>query len=103
METIIENAEELNTTVPSPEETVSEETLSTNITRLADETTEPSPVHANALKVPNDPKDTKDLTKPATQQPPAYMPLPNTETTSRPIFLSRIRPGFWDLPEISFG
>ena len=97
MNTIIENAEDLNITAPSPEETVSEATLTTNIARLADETTEPSPV-----KTPKVPKGPKAPAKPTSQQPPAYMPLPNTETTSGPIFLSRIRRGFWDLPEISF-
>ena len=97
MTTIIENAEDLNITAPSPEETVSEATLTTNIARLADETTEPSPV-----KTPKVPKGPKAPAKPTSQQPPAYMPLPNTETTSGPIFLSRIRRGFWDLPEISF-
>lgn len=97
MNTIIENAEDLNITAPSPEETVSEATLTTNIARLADETTEPSPV-----KTPKVPKGPKAPAKPTAQQPPAYMPLPNTETTSDPIFLSRIRRGFWDLPEISF-
>ena len=97
MNTIIENAEDLNITAPSPEETVSEATLTTNIARLADETTEPSPV-----KTPKVPKGPKVPAKPTPQQPPAYMPLPNTETTSGPIFLSRIRRGFWDLPEISF-
>lgn len=97
MNTIIENAEDLNITAPSPEETVSEATLTTNIARLADETTEPSPV-----KTPKVPKGPKAPAKPTPQQPPAYMPLPNTDTTSGPIFLSRIRRGFWDLPEISF-
>lgn len=97
MNTIIENAEGLNITAPSPEETVSEATLTTNIARLADETTEPSPV-----KTPKVPKGPKAPAKPTPQQPPAYMPLPNTKTTSGPIFLSRIRRGFWDLPEISF-
>lgn len=97
MNTIIENVEDLNITAPSPEETVSEATLTTNIARLADETTEPSPV-----KTPKVPKGPKAPAKPTPQQPPAYMPLPNTETTSSPIFLSRIRRGFWDLPEISF-
>lgn len=97
MNTIIENAEDLNITAPSPEETVSEATLTTNIARLADETTEPSPV-----KIPKGPKGPKVPAKPTPQQTPAYMPLPNTETTSGPIFLSRIRRGFWDLPEISF-
>ena len=97
MNTIIENVEDLNITAPSPEETVSEATLTTNIARLADETTEPSPV-----KTPKVPKGPKAPAKPTSQQPPAYMPLPNTETTSGPIFLSRIRRGFWDLPEISF-
>ena len=97
MNTIIENAEDLNITAPSPEETVSEATLTTNIARLADETTEPSPA-----KTPKVPKGPKAPAKPTPQQPPAYMPLPNTETTSGPIFLSRIRRGFWDLPEISF-
>lgn len=102
MDTIIENAEGLNITAPSPEETVSEATLTTNIARLADETTEPSPVPAKGPRNPNDFKGPKAPAKPTPQQPPAYMPLPNTETTSSPIFLSRIRPGFWDLPEISF-
>ena len=97
MNTIIENVEDLNITAPSPEETVSEATLTTNIARLADETTEPSPV-----KTPKVPKGLKAPAKPTPQQTPAYMPLPNTETTSGPIFLSRIRRGFWDLPEISF-
>ena len=97
MNTIIENAEDLNITAPSPEETVSEATLTTNIARLADETTEPSPV-----KTPKGPKGPKAPAKPTPQQPPANMPVPNTETTSGPIFLSRIRRGFWDLPEISF-
>ena len=97
MNTIIENVEDLNITAPSPEETVSEATLTTNIARLADETTEPSPVKTHKV-----PKGPKVPAKPTPQQPPAYMPLPNTETTSGPIFLSRIRRGFWDLPEISF-
>ena len=97
MTTIIENAEDLNITAPSPEETVSEATLTTNIARLADETTEPSPV-----KTPKVPKGPKAPAKPTPQQTPAYMLLPNAETTSGPIFLSRIRRGFWDLPEISF-
>ena len=97
MNTIIENVEDLNITAPSPEETVSEATLTTNIARLADETTEPSPV-----KTPKGPKGPKAPAKPTPQQTPAYMPLPNTETTSGPLFLCRIRRGFWDLPEISF-
>ena len=40
----------------------------------------------------------------ATSRPATYMPLTSADEdgTSKPIFLSRIRPGFWDLPEIAF-
>lgn len=40
----------------------------------------------------------------ATSRPATYMPLASADEdgASKPIFLSRIRPGFWDLPEIAF-
>lgn len=40
----------------------------------------------------------------ATSRPATYMPLTSADEdgASKPIFLSRIRPGFWDLPEIAF-
>lgn len=40
----------------------------------------------------------------ATSRPATYMPLTSADKdgASKPIFLSRIRPGFWDLPEIAF-
>ena len=40
----------------------------------------------------------------ATSRPATYMPLASSDEdgASKPIFLSRIRPGFWDLPEIAF-
>ena len=40
----------------------------------------------------------------ATSRPATYMPLTSADKdgASKPIFLSRIRPGFWDIPEIAF-
>lgn len=37
-----------------------------------------------------------------TRHPTTYMPLPDNDNNSTPIFLNRIRTGFWDLPEIAF-
>ncbi|MDD5839229.1 MAG: hypothetical protein PUC94_04170 [Bacteroidales bacterium] len=122
MEIVIENIPNLNAPAPAPEDTVAAEALVTNIDRLADESANeaapavpaatvpatalaaneaaeanPEPAAATAEAVPV-------ATTEATPEAATYMPLASADEdgASKPIFLSRIRPGFWDLPEIAF-
>ncbi len=125
MEIVIENLPNLNAPAPAPEDTVAAEALVTNIDRLADESpneaapavpaatvpaaalaaneaaeANPEPAAATAEAVPA----TATEAAQATSRPATYMPLASADEdgASKPIFLSRIRPGFWDLPEIAF-
>lgn len=127
MEIVIENIPNLNAPAPAPEDTVAAEALVTNIDRLADESpneaapavpaatvpatalaaneaaeANPEPAAATAEAVPATATESRAIQ--ATSRPATYMPLASADEdgASKPIFLSRIRPGFWDLPEIAF-
>lgn len=119
MEIVIENLPGLNDVAPAPEETVAEEALATNIDRLADEVTTQqaeaaAPAESAGQVRPTESagqvrqvgqvrldQQTVQQTQP-THHPATYMPLPDNDNNSTPIFLNRIRTGFWDLPEIAF-
>lgn len=121
MEIVIENIPNLNAPAPAPEDTVAAEALVTNIDRLADESPNEAAPAVPAATVPAtalaaneaaeanpEPAAATAEAVPATATEAAiaatYMPLTSADEdgASKPIFLSRIRPGFWDLPEIAF-
>ena len=127
MEIVIENLPNLNAPAPAPEDTVAAEALVTNIDRLADESPNEAAPAVPAATVPATTVPAATLAAneaaEANPEPPAeataeavpaattmaasaatYMPLASADEdgASKPIFLSRIRPGFWDLPEIAF-
>lgn len=120
MEIVIENLPNLNAPAPAPEDTVAAEALATNIDRLADESPNEATPAAPAATAPAAalaatetnpepaaeavPAATAPAAAQATSRPATYMPLTSADEdgVSKPIFLSRIRPGFWDLPEIAF-
>ena len=118
MEIVIENIPNLNAPAPAPEDTVAAEALVTNIDRLADESpneaapavpaaTVPAAALAAAEANPEPAAATAEAVPAATTMAASaatYMPFTSAdeEGASKPIFLSRIRPGFWDLPEIAF-
>ena len=130
MEIVIENLPNLNAPAPAPEDTVAAEALVTNIDRLADESPNEAAPAVPAATVPatalaaNEAAEanpepaaavpatateaataaTESAAAQATSRPATYMPLASADEdgASKPIFLSRIRPGFWDLPEIAF-
>lgn len=120
MEIVIENLPNLNAPAPAPEDTVAAEALVTNIDRLADESPNEAAPAVPAATVPAtavpaaalaaneaaeaNPEPAASAVTEATPEPATYMPLTSADEdgASKPIFLSRIRPGFWDLPEIAF-
>lgn len=119
MEIVIENIPNLNDPAPAPEDTVAAEALATNIDRLADENPNEAAPAVPAATVPvtalaateaaeaaiaATSATTESAAAQATSRPATYMPLASADKdgASKPIFLSRIRPGFWDLPEIAF-
>ena len=117
MEIVIENLPNLNAPAPAPEDTVAAEALVTNIDRLADESPNEAAPAVPAATVPAVATEaasaateatpeaaTESPAAQATSRPATYMPLTSADEdgASKPIFLSRIRPGFWDLPEIAF-
>ena len=116
MEIVIENLPNLNAPAPAPEDTVAAEALVTNIDRLADESPNEAAPAVPAATVPATATEateaaiaatsatTESPAAQATSRPATYMPLASADEdgASKPIFLSRIRPGFWDLPEIAF-
>ena len=120
MEIVIENIPNLNAPAPAPEDTVAAEALVTNIDRLADESPNEAAPAVPAATVPAAALAATEATETAPEatpeaaaesraaqsisRPATYMPLASADEdgASKPIFLSRIRPGFWDLPEIAF-
>ncbi len=122
MEIVIENLPNLNAPAPAPEDTVAAEALVTNIDRLADESPNEAAPAVPAATVPAatlaaneaaeaNPEPAAEATAEAVPaattmaaSAATYMPLTSADEdgASKPIFLSRIRPGFWDLPEIAF-
>ena len=88
-----------------PAATVPAATLAANEAAEAN----PEPAAATAEAVPATATEatsaaTESPAAQATSRPATYMPLASVDEdgASKPIFLSRIRPGFWDLPEIAF-
>lgn len=116
MEIVIENIPNLNAPAPAPEDTVAAEALVTNIDRLADESPNEAAPAVPVATVPAAATEgteaataatsaaTESRAAQATSRPATYMPFTSADEdgASKPIFLSRIRPGFWDLPEIAF-
>lgn len=99
-----ESPNEAATAVPAA--TVPAAALAAN--EAADANPEPAaeavPATATEAAIAATSATTESAAAQATSRPATYMPLASADEdgASKPIFLSRIRPGFWDIPEIAF-
>lgn len=83
---------------------VANEAAEANPEPAAEATAEAVPATATEAAIAATSATTESAAAQATSRPATYMPLASADEdgASKPIFLSRIRPGFWDLPEIAF-